>query len=422
MENSFVFPVSLRVLPPAGGYPSEEDISNTWNEVKQTSSIQNIWLPKAISELSRAFNCSSLTLCSSGTASLSLLLSALRLSTGKNLIGISAYTCPDVASAAIKAGFRLAILDIFEHSLEIDHVKVDAKLLPSLAAVVLSNLYGLPDRIEAWRQLSADHGFLLIDDACQSINSLRGAFRVGTLPGSVGVVSFGRGKAVHGIGGGAIVWPHGDDSAIQELKSSVENSSSNLQLCQAEGFPLEIGKYYGDVLRRLEQPDLFRIPASLPFLGLGRTECKLKVKVGGISLAQLVFALAQVRKQKREGNQSNKKSKAWAEGLVSLAVEQPLLARSYSYSTGVDLIRFPLLFKDGKARDIAYRAMSREGLGVSVSYPKSLDNFEPLRQSIASKSSDCASRVATKVMTLPVHRYVTDSDINQGLEIIKNSI
>ncbi|HQH28603.1 MAG TPA: DegT/DnrJ/EryC1/StrS family aminotransferase, partial [Oligoflexia bacterium] len=256
---------------------------------------------------------------------------------------------------------------------------------------------------------------LIIDDACQALLSRTAEGRVGLRPGVIGVASFGRGKALCGTGGGAVLWPEErqDCSLHHEVLEHVQACSPALRGSLA------------DCLRSalfwiLENPLLYTIPANMPFLKLGGTFPEFGFRRGGISSVQLYQALAQLIDAEERAAGLRGKVKLWAEALSSLKIIHPFTERGFDFDGMISPIRYPVLFPNNEIRDHAFAAMQKAGLGVSKSYPAPLSGYEPLRQFILPNDCPQAEDVAARILTLPVHHYVRPEDIELGAKIIGN--
>jgi hypothetical protein len=75
---------------------------------------------------------------------------------------------------------------------------LDEATLRGLKAVMTTNLYGIPDRMDRWVELCAQFGLLLIEDACQALDSRYLGRRVGTFSP---VAAFSLTKHIDGTGG-----------------------------------------------------------------------------------------------------------------------------------------------------------------------------------------------------------------------------
>jgi len=80
----------------------------------------------------------------------------------------------------------------------LDPEGVDAATLKTLSAVMTTNLYGIPDRMDRWAEICQRHNLLLIEDACQALDSRLGSRRVGAFSS---VAAFSLTKHTDGVGG-----------------------------------------------------------------------------------------------------------------------------------------------------------------------------------------------------------------------------
>ncbi|HJW13354.1 MAG TPA: universal stress protein, partial [Thermoanaerobaculia bacterium] len=90
----------------------------------------------------------------------------------------------------------------------VDPKALDALPLERAAALVVANLFGVAEPVRALRERLAPAGVALIDDAAQSLGAHTPEGPVGAR-GDLGILSFGRGKPLGALGGGAIVWTSG---------------------------------------------------------------------------------------------------------------------------------------------------------------------------------------------------------------------
>ncbi len=112
-------------------------------------------------------------------------------------MALPAFTCYDIASAAVGAGVRVALYDVDPDTLGPDPASLERVLAAGAGAVVAGPLYGVPLEWDALRALADRHGALLIEDAAQGHGASWRGRPLGSL-GDLSVLSFGRGKlAVH---------------------------------------------------------------------------------------------------------------------------------------------------------------------------------------------------------------------------------
>ncbi|HXU11943.1 MAG TPA: DegT/DnrJ/EryC1/StrS family aminotransferase [Candidatus Binatia bacterium] len=80
----------------------------------------------------------------------------------------------------------------------LDPSSLDDQAWSRLQAVMTTNLYGLPDRMDLLEERCRRHGLLLIEDACQALDSRSGDRRIGQIST---VSAFSLTKHVSGVGG-----------------------------------------------------------------------------------------------------------------------------------------------------------------------------------------------------------------------------
>lgn len=391
-------------------------------------------------ELSRYLNVSGVAIFGSGKVSVYHLLKALRKKNGRDVVLVSAFTCPDIPAAAVRAGFRVYPLDVHEKTLDLD-----PRLFPEIrgdeiAAVILSNLYGLPDAIEPWMKLSRKFGFVVIDDASQAILSEIQGTIVGCR-GHYGILSFGRGKAIHAFGGGAVVFPHLQaflPGGSGEEPLVVKEDLSHLDVCGSSG---SLSRGVGEAGRFLkecslsiaswigEHPTMYTLVSRLPFLRLGEVRYKETFPLGGMSLMRMLGVLAHLSRKKLVQSTFLRRTLWWHRGLSESqsGIIEPSTARGFSFNnaSGPDQvvpIRYPILFKNSAQREKAWTVFSRQGLGASTSYNKALDGFSELRPKLLDHNFPIARDIASRLITLPVHCYVQRDDCEKVLRAIKEGV
>ncbi|MFQ5530749.1 MAG: DegT/DnrJ/EryC1/StrS family aminotransferase, partial [Gemmatimonadota bacterium] len=140
----------------------------------------------------------------SGTSGLRLAIEGARSMHGGRTVALPAYCCYDVATAAIGAGAGIRLYDIDPITLGPDWPSLEGVLSPDVSSVVAVHLYGVPVDVPRMAALAARVGAVLIEDAAQGVGGSIDERPLG-VHGSLGVLSFGRGKGLTGGGGGAVL-------------------------------------------------------------------------------------------------------------------------------------------------------------------------------------------------------------------------
>ncbi|PTB98768.1 hypothetical protein C9993_06400 [Marinobacter sp. Z-F4-2] len=140
----------------------------------------------------------------SGTAALSL---AVKLSLRCKVIKqdpeviLPAYGCPDLIAAVVAQGARPVLVDLVEDRPWMDLEAVKAALTDNTVGIVSVGFLGIPERLGALRRLADDAGAMLIEDSAQGFPP----FSSGNGLADYVVLSFGRGKPINLMGGGALL-------------------------------------------------------------------------------------------------------------------------------------------------------------------------------------------------------------------------
>lgn len=387
-----------RVLAPAGGFPSPAAICNAWsllNQFSGSNALQNA--------LKQRLGHAGVNLTGSGKLALRDVLNHLKSQKKAELVAMSAYTCPDIAAAVLDAGLRPLVVDIHPRTLEPLFSEHSELVKDHCVAVLLSNLYGLPDDIEAAIQC----GSPVIDDACQAALSARGKTVVGGDSRTHAIFSFGRGKAFSAVGGGAYVTR--DNLETNNIEVVAGGLRSVADLLRAFSFWLMI------------KPALYAVPARIAMLRLGETKVELKLTNPQMSLGAQATALAAVGLASQTAAVFVEHAHWWHEALQEFDLIEPFIERQFSFDGSVVPIRYPVLFSSASDRDACFQALAGRGLGVSISYPSVLMDYPVLRGKVQG-TAESARSVASRILTFPVHQYLQKHDVEQAVTLIRRAM
>jgi len=423
MQFQHTYPRSIRFLAPAGGFSPLRDVRTALSELRANSNQgkapQTSIKKQVENNLRLLLGTKHAFLTASGKEALYRLFAVLKAESKRDVILLSAYTCPDIATAAIKAGLMIYPVDIDAHTMEMNPsaVHVDKE---RVLAVVLSNLYGLTDSLDPWLRFAVDSGCDVIDDTCQSALSEVEGVSVGARAGTYGVVSFGRGKALPAIGGGAVLFNSGyDNSVLEKYTSYFDSISASDQLEQESVVKnffdfLKVSFYY-----TFSNPFFYWIPASLPFLKLGQTSCELDFQSAPLGEVALGNIWAQLLRRKQRQIGALSMAKRYERIFTSLQVTQPFIERETRAREVVVPIRYPLILKSAEVRNKILPQLIAKGLGASGSYPNPLTGFKVLREKLLSVDCFVAEDISSRIITLPIHPYVREVDMTSAAKIIE---
>lgn len=140
--------------------------------------------------------------CDSGRAALELALRATGVGDRDEVI-VPTFCCTSIIPPIVTVGAVPVLADIGEE-LTLTPETVEAASTSRTRAVIVPHLFGNPAPIAAIEELCHQRGFLLIDDAAQTLGASLSGQLLGTF-GDAGIVSFGNGKICFGVGGGALI-------------------------------------------------------------------------------------------------------------------------------------------------------------------------------------------------------------------------
>jgi dTDP-4-amino-4,6-dideoxygalactose transaminase len=381
----------LRSLPPAG---HQIDAVTAFRCLTAPAAPASGFLPCAEFE--------GAVLTRSGTAALTLALQALgKLRSGSEVI-LPAYTCPSVAAAVIKAGLRPVLCDVRPDSFLMDPAWLEARIGDDTLAIIPVHLFGIPEDLRTIRKLADQNGIALVEDATQAYGNTCDGDPVGAI-GDLGVFSFGRGKPLSLMTGGALVVNRA------ELREAIDRPGLATPSMRYKLMLLLYAIFFN--------PRLFWIPAGLPGLRLGDTYFTLDIDLSGPEPAmyrignELHAAWERIRARRLE------LSKIYRD--VLSGVPTCSLPGSDRDDPGTALLRFPILAADGRERDGILTAMKKEGLGATGMYPVPLNRLPGLSEYFPKDEFyPEAQSISERLITLPLHEHVTERDIDSIRRIV----
>ena len=362
-------------------------------------------IPQFEAEIRRYFGVSHAFLLSSGKAALTVALRALSMVSGRQEVIIPAFSSFCLPSAVAKSGLRIRLCDVTPDTLDFDLHQLSQMVTERTLCIIPVHLFGLSSQVDVIRQFAGSQGAYVIEDAAQAAGGELNGSKLGAL-GDIGIISLGRGKNISTVEGGVILTS--SSMVAERIHDCVEMSRSRkhsmVEQVRTAGKALALSLFL--------QPRAYWLPARLPFLKLGASEFSTQFEIRGFSrfqagIGRSVFsqldAYAEVRRSNAAYLTDQLKN---AEGIL---VPRPLPQSRPAY------LRFPLLIKDPAARGFAYRALAEEGLGASTTYPTALSAIRELGPYTVGLASTYpgAEWVAERILTLPIHSYVTPLDLGR---------
>lgn len=336
----------------------------------------------------------------SGTAAISLAFSAsIRRSQSVSHpeVILPAYGCPDLVAAAIHAGAKPVVVDVSDGDPGFNLESLKSALNGNTVAVVAVNFLGISERLPEIREaLRPFPNAQLIEDNAQW-------YPLGDhqLQGDYVCFSFGRGKPVSLLGGGALLVPEGHERYVSEVRKAPAPSpwSSTVRRIKLAAY------------NALIHPRCYGAVARLPFLSLGAVVYKPLSIVDEMSPNLLAILDENIRRYRSRDR--------WVEKEIGAIVDpEESLPYRLKHRVG-QLLRFPVLCRDKRQRDARLLALTRAGLGASALYRVPLPEVSGVSDLVRpTMDYPHAAAFAGRLLTLPTHQEVRLKDVRQIAEIL----
>jgi perosamine synthetase len=388
-----------RTLPPAVAPIGLKNIANGFRAMFQGGTAQRNFTR----QLKEYFNVRHCFLLSSGKASLTLILQALKkLHPEKDEVLIPAFTCYSVPAAIVRAGLKIRICDINCETLDFDYDELSVHFSsPGLLCIIPTHLFGVTADIPRVREIIGYRDITIIEDAAQVMGGECRGRKAGTL-GDVGFFSLERGKSLSTVEGGVILTNSEDIAHV--LYRQIDALPEYSRIAQL------VLAMYALVLSVFSRPSLFWIPKSLPFLGLGETVYAPGFSIKRMSSFQAGLAQGWIKRLGEFIEIRFKNAEYFLKSGVKPTGEQLL-------SSG--FIRYPVIVSNRGNKNAILATSSRLGLGIADVYPGTVEGIDELNSFIVSRNSIKAQTIVERMITLPVHPYVTEEDMENIAELIR---
>jgi len=410
----------LRSLPPAGHPIELKQFLSFCREKSNDTDFLKGWNP----ELNYFY-------VNSGSSALVLALEALQDFSSRTQVILPAYTCPSVMAAVVYCGLQPVLCDMEPTSFQMDLGRMASIMNSETLAVIAVHLFGLPENIAELKALTCSQGVYLIEDAAQAfgnkvpfdnlsagitypspLNSKSTDLTERSLGsfGDIGIFSFGRGKPLTLMSGGAVLVNNLElQESAQKLYYILPKNSSFLHT-----FHYFINLFLYSILFK---PNLYWIPQGIPWLRLGETIFTTEIKVKRMIPDVTKPAVSLLSNFSRVRNTRLELAKVYTEKLRCF--ENKFLLIPKIDSGDIALLRFPILFTNSEKRKQALNELKIKRLGATGMYPASLNKQSGASDYILNgESYPNAEIISQRIMTLPLHEEVKKKDMEQICKII----
>ena len=312
--------------------------------------------------------------CASGTDALLLALMALGVGEGDEVV-TTPFTFFATGEMITLLGARPVFADIDPVTYNLDPAKIEAAITPRTKAILPVSLYGQPAEMDAINKIAERHGLPVIEDAAQSFGAMYKGRASGNLS-TIGCTSFFPSKPLGCYGDGGALFTN--DDALAQAMAELRNHG-------------QAGRYLHTRIGINGRLDTLQAAILLAKLEVFDEELALRQKAAERYTARLKDAVPtpQVLADR---------TSAWAQ--YTIEVEERLAVE---------------------------KAMSETGVPTAVHYPTPL-HLQPVYGELAREmgwkrgSFPAAERAADRVLSLPMHPYLTTEQIDQVSEAVRIAV
>ncbi len=304
-----------------------------------------------------------------GTTALVVALEALNLRPGDEVI-TSAFTFVATLNAILESGAIARFADIDFDDFNINTAAVADLVTDHTRVVMPVHLFGQPCDLNAVTRITSKHDLAIIEDAAQAHGAIYGGVRIGTTGGQA-TFSFYATKNLQSGEGGVVTT---DDDVLAD----------RLRLLRNHGMKA-------------------RYQYELPGHNYRLTEL-----AAAVALPQFA-QLASIIDARTTNATYLSQHLAGLEGVVTPTIRPDRTHAWHQYTLRITP-------DCPTPRDEVVRRLNEAGIGAGVYYPRAVYDYDCYRNHprvVVGDGHPIATRVASEVVSLPVHQHLTESDRDQ---------
>lgn len=304
---------------------------------------------------------------SNGTVSLVAALQAAGIGPGDQVI-TSPFTFVASVNAILESGAEVRFADIDPVTFNMSPDALATRITDRTAAVMPVHLYGQAADMQSIMDVIGDRDLPVIEDAAQAHGAESGGRRVGSF--GLGSFSFYATKNVSTGEGGAVTT---DDDVIADRLRLLRNQGMR------ERYVYEVAGHN------------YRMTELQAAVGIPQLE-----------------RLEEINATRRRNAAALTEGLASAPGIVTPAVREGATSVWHQYTIRVTS-------DSAVDRDAMVEGLEKAGVGCGVYYPRAAYDYDCYRSNPLVDAEPCpeAERAAHEVVSLPVHPYLSDNDIEK---------
>ena len=343
--------VTCSSMPPFEEYVKE--IKSLWDSHWLTN--MGVKHAEFENELMKFFNIEHVALFTNGHSALEMLLQALDLPKGSEVI-TTPFTFASTTHAIVRNGLKPVFADIRKDNYTLDPRSVESKINENTSAILPVHVYGGLCDVEAFQNIADEYNLRLIYDAAHAFAVQKNDVNCAHF-GDASMFSFHATKVFNTIEGGCVAT---DDDELSEKLYNLKN---------------------------------FGIRGEERVLSVGGN-AKMNEFCASMGICNLRYLHGEIKKRKSVFERYVK-DLSLLEGIQLLKVEEGVVP-NYAY--------MPIVFDDDscKKRDEVYSSLKANGIGARKYFYPLVSDYECYREKYNSTETPVAKSIAERVLTLPM--------------------
>lgn len=308
---------------------------------------------------------------------------------------IPAYGCPDLVAAIVAQNAVPVLVDFAESVPFMEEPGVIEAITSQTVAVVAVNFLGIFERLPLLSQICRSKRITLIEDSAQCFPPFSSEDGCADFV----VLSFGRGKPINLMGGGALLVRNTDQPVLEFLVSEYPVFSVTLDI--AWYIKRLIVNF---ILSRYVYP----IIASASFLNIGQTRFYPLKSISRLDIPRSLLEAGVMSYMEREPLHSIYDRE------LAFVVQSGWTRLTADHGFGkVSHLRYALLAPSNELRDRSIEELNKRGIVANAFYEKILPEIEGVEASYLKMPTDYpkANKFAARLIVLPTHSGVKRKDI-----------
>jgi len=360
------------LIPYAMPYITEEDAQAVYKVVLEKRLSQGVYVERFEKEFSRYVGAKEGVAVTNGTAALHLVLAALEIGPGDEVI-VPSFSFISTANVVLYQGAKPVFADIDPLTLNIDPNSVREKLSEKTRAIIAVHYAGHPAEMDELKEISEENGLFLIEDAAEAHGSIYKGKIVGSL-GHAACFSFYPNKNMTTGEGGMITT--NDEELAEKIR----------------------------MLRSHGQHEQFRYK----YIGFNYRMTDIQAALGLVQLKRLEWVLARKIEKARYYTRRIEELE-----FVRPPYEAPYVRHTYMFYT--------VQFKSRELRDKAIELYEREGIETRCAFDPPI-HLQPVYIRLFGYSRGYlpnTEKASDTVLSLPLFVEITGKEQDKVLEVLE---